>query len=456
MKLKKITINGLFKTFKHTITFNEKEGITIVIGENGLGKTVILEMIEAFFNNKFDYLSLIEFETIEMEFTDNIEWEISLDKTEEISESKRLRRRIYYPLTLIESSPKRKSIRTAKLQNDDTDKYQRNVRFSRSNMPFLEKIGYDRWLDQRYGEILDTETVRNLYGDNYPSLFIEETNDIPEWVVKRIQSNKVYLIKTQRLLLLEDRDKNNLTKTVDKYSNELSRTIQSHLARSTAFSSELDRTYPNRLLDRLSKRKNKNQIISEDLIASLNRLTEKRFLLNKVGLIAFEENDNIFNIENFSSEDVRNVLQLYVEDSFKKLEVYDELAKKLEIFVNIVNKRFKHKKLTIDKERGFVFESTIQKASNPKDDITIQAGKLSSGEQNELVLFYELLFKTEQNTLVLIDEPEISLHISWQNSFIDDLKEIIKLNKFDILIATHSPNIIGNNWDLRVELKGLE
>lgn len=456
MKLKKIIINGLFGTFNHTITFNDSEGITIVIGENGLGKTVILEMIEAFFNNKFDNLSLIEFETIEMIFTDGVSWKISLDKTEEITENKRLRRRIYYPLDLIESSTKRKSVRTAKLQNDDADKFQRNVRLSRSNIPFLEKIGYDRWLDQRFGEIIDTETVRHLYGDSFPSLFIEEANNIPEWVIKRIQLNKVYLIKTQRLLLLEDRDKSNLTKTVDKYSNELSRTIQTHLARSTAFSSELDRTYPNRLLNRLNRRKKKNQIISLDLITSLNQLTEKRLLLNKVGLIAFEENDNIFNIENFSSEDVRNVLQLYVEDSFKKLEIYDELAKKLEIFVNIINKRFKHKKLTIDKERGFVFESTIQRATTLKEDITIQAGKLSSGEQNELVLFYELLFKTEQNTLVLIDEPEISLHISWQNSFIDDLKEIIKLNKFDILIATHSPNIIGNNWDLRVALMGVE
>lgn len=73
-----------------------------------------------------------------------------------------------------------------------------------------------------------------------------------------------------------------------------------------------------------------------------------------------------------------------------------------------------------------------------------------------MVLFFELLFKSNDKSLILIDEPEISLHISWQNCFIKDLKEITKINNIDVLIATHSPDIIADNWDLRVELKGIE
>jgi predicted ATP-dependent endonuclease of OLD family len=57
---------------------------------------------------------------------------------------------------------------------------------------------------------------------------------------------------------------------------------------------------------------------------------------------------------------------------------------------------------------------------------------------------------------LFIDEPEISLHISWQNRFIDDLKEITSISKASIVIATHSSDIIGENWDLKVELKGVE
>ncbi|NET57213.1 MAG: AAA family ATPase, partial [Symploca sp. SIO2E6] len=74
----------------------------------------------------------------------------------------------------------------------------------------------------------------------------------------------------------------------------------------------------------------------------------------------------------------------------------------------------------------------------------------------ELIMLYELLFKVEPKTLVLIDEPELSLHVGWQVEFIKDLQEITKLADLDILMATHSPDIIQNRWDLTVELKGIE
>ncbi len=67
-------------------------------------------------------------------------------------------------------------------------------------------------------------------------------------------------------------------------------------------------------------------------------------------------------------------------------------------------------------------------------------------------MFYELLFKVPENSLVLIDEPEISLHVVWQKEFLTDLEDIIKIRNFDILLATHSPSIINGNWNLTVEL----
>lgn len=155
------------------------------------------------------------------------------------------------------------------------------------------------------------------------------------------------------------------------------------------------------------------------------------------------------------NETLKYVLKLYVEDSFEKLKIFDGLSRKIEILLDVINKRFKHKKLFIDKKKGFLLKSTILLDDNGKPN-EIPLDKLSSGEQNELVLFYELLFKSKNDSLILIDEPEISLHISWQNSFIEDLKEISSLNNLEILIATHSPGIISNNWDLRVELKGIE
>jgi predicted ATP-binding protein involved in virulence len=56
--------------------------------------------------------------------------------------------------------------------------------------------------------------------------------------------------------------------------------------------------------------------------------------------------------------------------------------------------------------------------------------------------------------LILIDEPELSLHVAWQVQFLKDLARVIKLSSFDVLLATHSPQIIDTRWDLTVELKG--
>ena len=66
---------------------------------------------------------------------------------------------------------------------------------------------------------------------------------------------------------------------------------------------------------------------------------------------------------------------------------------------------------------------------------------------------YELLFKVEPNSLILIDEPEISLHVEWKMQFLKDLQEITKLAHLNVLISTHSPTLIHDRWDLTVALK---
>lgn len=137
---------------------------------------------------------------------------------------------------------------------------------------------------------------------------------------------------------------------------------------------------------------------------------------------------------------------VYLNDLEQKLSVFDELLEKLELFTSILNeRRFTYKSIAIDREKGFYFKTT-------KDKI-LDLNELSSGEQHEVVLLYELIFKTRPGIMVLIDEPEISLHISWQKEFLDDLLRIIKIQDFQVLIATHSPSIINDRWDLVYNLE---
>jgi predicted ATP-binding protein involved in virulence len=97
-------------------------------------------------------------------------------------------------------------------------------------------------------------------------------------------------------------------------------------------------------------------------------------------------------------------------------------------------------------KRGFIIRSTITKAPIPLPG-------LSSGEQHLLVLYFQLLFGVKPNAIVLIDEPEISLHISWQKEFLNDLIHFSKFNNLTAVIATHSPDIISNYWELAKPLK---
>lgn len=317
----------------------------------------------------------------------------------------------------------------------------------------LRRVSPNTWEHRYTGELYNPLEVVEKFSPNHPRRFDNEfirNLDLDQWFVDRFEKVQVSLIETQRVYNFENPDRAPI-ETVKKYSKELTELIKQKLTVSTELSSKLDRTYPNRLVNEL-KKGNRN-VSEDDLIRELKALEDKRSLLDEVGLVETDKNSDLLFID--SPEDtVKNVLMLYVKDSFEKLSIFDEIAEKIRLLLKIINERFKHKKLYVNKEDGFAFKSTVLKDEDIYRQIPLE--QLSSGEKNELILFYHLIFNTSPNSLILIDEPEISLHISWQNKFISDLKEIHNLNKLDILIATHSPDIISNNWDLKVELQGVE
>ena len=79
--------------------------------------------------------------------------------------------------------------------------------------------------------------------------------------------------------------------------------------------------------------------------------------------------------------------------------------------------------------------------------------KLSSGEQNLIILYYKLVFLHNSKSILLIDEPENSLHIAWLTKMLDDYINISKLLGCQIILATHSPAFINDNWDITFDLE---
>ena len=79
---------------------------------------------------------------------------------------------------------------------------------------------------------------------------------------------------------------------------------------------------------------------------------------------------------------------------------------------------------------------------------------LSSGERNILSILEKIYFGTSDDVFLLIDEPEISLHISWQMKLIELISKInANKKKTQILIATHSPFIGTYHDDVIAEVK---
>ena len=115
------------------------------------------------------------------------------------------------------------------------------------------------------------------------------------------------------------------------------------------------------------------------------------------------------------------------------------------LFMDIINERFLFKSFQVqNNEDGFNFL-----LDNGQD---VPLSSLSSGERHFLILSYRLVFEVEPDTLVMVDEPELSMNVVWQRNFLKDLQRIVELRKFDVLIATHSPQIIHDKWDWVVHL----
>jgi predicted ATPase len=67
---------------------------------------------------------------------------------------------------------------------------------------------------------------------------------------------------------------------------------------------------------------------------------------------------------------------------------------------------------------------------------------LSSGEQQILMLFSYIAFNSSDGRVFIIDEPELSLHIKWQEEFLSQLEKITP-KATQLILATHSPILVN-------------
>ena len=445
MKILKVSIIKLFGIFNHEIALNQEHDITIVLGENGIGKTKILEALDAVFSKDFDFLRKLDFEVLSIFFDNDECWEFTKSTATDGSE-----------LFVRKKSPGSKSSKSQLLAKNISQYSARSPNDPREVRRRKREVEARVRNELMHSHTIDADDINNmlLVERHYLDLkyFRGQGSIEPvQWLLKSIEKIKVRLIETQRIITRNDTDKNYYESAVTQCSNDLKELISLAIKSSADITSTLDSTYPNRLVQNLRE---KADYTYSELNEELADLSDKRKFLSAAGLLAEAHSSDFFEIEDKNNNLIIISMKQYVEDSKKKLQPYEELAKKISLFMDIVSSRFKHKKIRITKDEGIAFTSIIADQTGAPQVIELE--KLSSGEQHELVLFYKLIFDSRQGDLVLIDEPELSLHISWQTQFISDLKRVAALRKFSAVIATHSPDIISSNWDLRVELLGVE
>jgi len=444
VRIKEISVKGLFGVFDHLIPMRMEDQITIIHGPNGFGKTILLKMLYGMFARRYQVLRDIPFGSLTITFQSSERLVVTKKLDNSVPEKSNGTSKILL-FEFFDRKNKKQEFTPKHPSGKDIDFPLRAI----ETFTDLERIDPETWLNPATQEILSLQEAIEGFSENLP-FPLKEIKD-PPWLKRIRETLPIRFIETQRLLRPSSQRRkrpsswgpfSTMVPAVANYSEELSKAIQSKLAEYATLSQSLDRTFPTRLLKELPT----HNLTLEDLRNQLSQLEEKRERLVEAGLLDKEQELDISVLQKID-ESNRNVLSVYVEDASKKLKVLDELSEKIDVLRRIVNSRFQYKELFVgSKEHGFTFKASSGETLHPTN--------LSSGEQHELVLFYELLFKVAPNSLILIDEPELSLHIIWQQQFLKDLAQITKLGKFDVLIATHSPQIIHDRWDLAVELKG--
>ncbi len=445
MRIQKVLIHGLFGYFEHEISFNMDERITIIHGPNGVGKTTILKLIGDVFAKRFASLSTIPCKKLVFFFADQSSLELKPLNTN--GEGGHPNLEIKHNKKGSKPNPKIHVIKMKSAIKEFEEKIPTSI--IEDLIPNLERTARRKWFDSTTNEELLLGDVILRYADRLPEPFLGPYSDTPNWLTDLLDSVTTHFINTHRLTARtvqlrsrhwssHEQKESFRSSVVERHADEMTEKIQRLLQESGALAASLDRSFPQRLIQQSTLQNitvGKLQSDFQEQNAYWKRLVE-------AGLMDAEDQRQF--LPSGFKEKHTEVLSLYLSDVRKKFEVFTDFLERVELFKSLISSMFLYKTFSVDRERGFVFESL--------NGQNVPPSALSSGEQHALVVTFGLIFNTKKNSLILIDEPELSLHVTWQQKFLENTKQISDLADLDFLIATHSPSIIHDRDDLMVAL----
>lgn len=436
-RIQKIEIRKLFNMFDYDIEIDNSKDVSVLIAPNGCGKTTIFNFISFILNPTgaaFAKICTVPFERFALTFSDG--------------------------KTVIMQRKAREHIKGNPLANQVWAQKGRERLFG-GNVDIVVYEGLSNTL------LYSTE---NIQGDRFRRLALDEgspLNDLKSWFARSFEERERGLISDKYVNLgllqagcrfitanrLQDikvtqpleeapysyahmpphaHTINPIDRVKDKINESVSKATKAYIARTDEARDKLLQRY----LDDNIPKYSDEEFYEE--WKNYNNLLERYKDIGFVESTIVDGADGAF-IEKLY-ENKKAFLKVYLKEFSDAISVFDEIYPKLSLFAMILNKRNETTKKIINFKGGEL-------------NITCNGEKiplecLSSGEKNDIIMFYELIFNCKQGDIVLIDEPEISLHISWQEEYIDRLLEICKMNSLQAIIATHSPNIINDHTDL--------
>lgn len=437
LRLKRIEVDGLFRVYDHRIDLDLNDRVTLLHGPNGVGKTSILRMTDAILRDDLARLRTIPFSRFMLGFHNGSTLELRVAPESKTDDGT-------HKLTLTNGDDCNSE--TVSLGPSEAESIAAKFDWLSPHPSMV-----DMWVDLRDGELFTESDILSRFGDRDPNFKRHQKN--MSWFSSFLKNAKTHLIEAQRLIRIHQDaissrsprsfmpDRKPISSVVD-CSEHFRKRLDDTMADYGRHAQTLDQSFPQRLISATK------ELTVDELQTAMNTLDKKTVGLKETGILdSTPVSVHPFDIrilEDMKDSTQARVMTLYVNDTKEKLEVLDDFADRTRLFLDSINAKYRHKKIRLDRQEGFV-------AVND-DNTPLLLDTLSSGEQHEFVLHYDLLFRVPSNTIVLIDEPELSLHVAWQKRFLSDLVDIVQLSGFDALIATHSPFIVGDREDLMVGL----
>lgn len=430
--LKAFKIKKLFGEFDVNLSF--RKGANIFIGENGCGKTTILNCLYYILTSDFKKLAKINFEEIELILDKKPPIKFSkiemLEKTENSSIGLAFQDRL-------NSIFKNDDIMNIKslYEKKDEAKLQPYIDILSKNTLFPD-IMIEKELKQTIRKMLIYEKIDTLkkFKDTYPIVYfptyrrIEQDEhdlglDADEITTRSRElmrrSSSIRRLRQNNLLI--QFGMSDVEKMIDEVLNEIGRNAVKSFQDMTA-------TLVNQYLDDKQKQKR---------ITNLDRNNKLSTILSRIDKIPEETKNTILNLKEKELKDKQELVRLLSN----LIEAYDnqkEQDDNIKNFRNVCNKYLRNKAFHYDENN---LSLKILNNENKKKEIEMK--DLSSGEKQIISIFSKLyLDNTNKNCVILFDEPELSISIEWQKTLITD---IMNSKKCSLLIAvTHSPFIFDN------------